>query len=191
MMPYSTIQPPFTLKFLEMSREELNGYGEWFFSVMPERTAILESVVRESVPSWKADLSPDSLAVLGEWFETQVETRLRTAEERNKILADSPYPIEVAGEDLTTRTFSLTMDIGMYWGQITVARLSGTRWEQKMNGMRDINFGQPVVVGTGKVPMNPVRLCVTLAYGIPKKMRRGGELRQLYDIWAENLVPKA
>jgi hypothetical protein len=190
-MPYSTIQPPFTLKFLEMSKEELTGYREWFFSVMPERTVMLESAVRESVPSWQADLSPGSLAALGEWFETQVETRPRTAEERNKILAESPYPIEVAGENLTLRTFSLAMDIGMFWGQSAVAHLPGTRWEQKLKGVRDSNFGQPVVIGTGKVPMNPVSLCVALAYGIAKKMRRGNELIEMYSMWAENLVPKA
>jgi hypothetical protein len=116
---------------------------------------------------------------------------LRTAEERNKILAESPYPIEVPTEELTNRTFSLAMDIGMYWGQIAVEHLPGTRWDQTMKGMRDSDFGQPVVVGTGKVPMNPVALCVTLAYGIGSKKKHGSRLRQLYDIWAENLVPKA
>jgi hypothetical protein len=190
-MPYETIRPPFTLDFFAMSREELKGYREWFFSVMPARTAMLESAVRESVSSWKADHSPDSMLALGEWFETQVETRPRTAQEREQILADSPYPIPVSGEELTLRSFSLAMDIGMYWGQTTVLSVPETHWDQKLKNKRDADYGQPVVVGMGKVAMNPVALCVTLAYGIAAKVKRGSRLRELYDLWVKNLMPVA
>jgi hypothetical protein len=41
------------------------------------------------------------------------------------------------------------------------------------------------VVGGGVVPLNPVRIPVTLAYAIASKSQRGGpRLRELHDIWA-------
>ena len=36
-MKYQIIQPPFTLKFREMSKEELKEYYKWFMAVMPNR----------------------------------------------------------------------------------------------------------------------------------------------------------
>ncbi len=70
-MSYSIIQPPFTLKFREMSKGELKRYFEWFMNVMPERLAGLKRVVRESPShsSWTGEFSPDSLDELGKWFE--------------------------------------------------------------------------------------------------------------------------
>ena len=45
-MSYSIIQPPFTLKFREMSRKELKDYKAWFHEVTPERIAELKDEVR-------------------------------------------------------------------------------------------------------------------------------------------------
>ncbi len=38
-MTYELIQPPFTLKFRDMSRNELDDYLQWFLGVIPERIA--------------------------------------------------------------------------------------------------------------------------------------------------------
>ncbi len=44
-MKYQIIQPPFTLKFREMGKEELKEYYKWFMAVMPNRIAQLEKII--------------------------------------------------------------------------------------------------------------------------------------------------
>jgi hypothetical protein len=60
------------------------------------------------------------------------------------------------------------------------------QWEQQFGNKKDADYGQPVLVGFGPVAFNPVRLMVTLAYGVVSKKKTGKSLRELYDIWAKN-----
>lgn len=189
-MTYSILQPPFTLKFQEMSNGELIGYRQWFMSVLPERISGLEAEVRRS-PShaaWVADGSPESLQGLGDWFAGQVETRATTREEIDVVKAKLTFPVDVPGDQLTNRTFSLAMDIGMYFGQLVLKNLAGTKWDQPLQNKKFADYGQPVIVGTGSVPLNPVRIVVMLAYGLASKKRSGHQLRELYDTWTKMLL---
>jgi hypothetical protein len=43
---YSTIKPPFTLKFWDMSKKELREYFEWFQEMIPQRINILATTVK-------------------------------------------------------------------------------------------------------------------------------------------------
>jgi len=61
----------------------------------------------------------------------------RNAGEKDSL----PFPIEISDWDLTTKTFSLAVDVGMY-----------------LSGKRFIDYGQPAIGGFGKVAFNPVRL---------------------------------
>ena len=77
------------------------------------------------------------------------------------------------------------MDIGRYFGQVIVRNVPETRWDQVTKNRRDINYGQPVVTGVGKVPLNPVHIATMVAYAISRKHRDSNELRRLYGVWAE------
>lgn len=115
MSTYNTMQPPFTLNFAEMPKQELKAYVQWFQEITPERIEQLEATVQSSpgFENWRADFSPDSLDGLGKWFATQIETRPRTQEEIDAFNARAPLPINSSDSQLTNRTFSLAMDIGM------------------------------------------------------------------------------
>jgi hypothetical protein len=184
-MAYSIIQPPFTLRFREMLKSELKAYYAWFVAILPERVAGLEAAVRESPlhATWRADATPESLNALGTWFEKQVEVRQKTEEEVEEIKARMTFPIEVSGEQLTNRTFSLAMDVGMYFSQVVLKNLAGTHWDQPLKNQRLADHGQPVIVGFGGVSLNPVRVCVTTAYGVSRK--KPARLGQLYETWAK------
>src|SRR2546422_2182435 len=189
-MTYRTNQPPFTLRFEQMPKEELKAYYRWFLDQIPGRIAELETAVNETpgYESWRADRMPSSLDALGAWFMQQVETRPRTEPELDEIEAGSPYPIDVSPNELTNRTFSLAIDIGMYLSQVILRNVSGVRWEHPLRSTKDVDYGQPVLRGSARVPANPVRLIVTLAYGITRKGQRPERLRELYDIWSHNLL---
>lgn len=186
-MAYSIIQPPFTLKFREMPKAELKSYFEWFMTVMPERLVELNAAVREAVPTWAGDFSPESLDVLGKWFEGQVETRPKTQDEIDGLKAKLTFPIDVSGEQLTNRTFSLAMDIGMYFSQVVINNLEGTKWNQPLKNEKFADYGQPVIMGFGTVPLNPVRIVVMAAYGVAKGKKV--QLRELYGTWAKMKKP--
>src|SRR6266536_3870626 len=186
-MPYATIQPPFTLKFREMSKQELKDYFRWFFEVLPERNGVLAEAVQRTpgFESWQPDQTPSSLDKLGEWFATQVEARKRTQEERQEITSHSAYPIEIPEDELTNRTFSLAMDVGMYLSQVLQKSHPSLRWKQTLNDKKFADYGQPVLMGFGPAPLNPVRIAVTLAYGLISKKQSGKRLRELYDYWSK------
>lgn len=192
-MPYATIQPPFTLKFREMSKQELKDYFRWFFDVLPHRTRELAETVRQSpgFETWQPDQTPASLDALGEWFSVQAETRKRTPDERQEIASRSSFPIEVPNEELTNRTFSLAMDIGMYLAQVFLKNFPSLRWEQPLDDKKFADYGQPVLDGFGPVPFNPVRIAVTLAYGLVSKKQSGKRLREIYDYWSKQVRAKA
>jgi hypothetical protein len=95
------------------------------------------------------------------------------------------FPIDLPDEELTNRSFSLGMDIGMYFGQVILKNLAGTRWEQPLRNSKFADYGQPVIMGFGTVPLNPVRIAVTLAYAYSAKEQSGNRLRALYDVWSK------
>ena len=190
-MSYQIIQPPFTLVFREMSKKELKAYYEWFHKVLPERIQILISAIKSTpgYESWEPDCSPQSLEALGEWFLGQVETRPRTQEEIDTIQSRSQFPINIPGEELTNKTFSLAMDIGMYVSQVFLKSHPSLQWSQPFGNKRFVDYGQPVLSGFGKMGFNPVRMMVTLAYSFSDRSKTGGRLREIYDYWSKLVCP--
>jgi hypothetical protein len=185
-MAYEIIQPPFTLNFKEMQKAELKNYYSWFMKIMPDRINFLESYIKEQLAysSWCADFSPDSLLSLGEWFADNVETRNRNKAEIEDICSRSTYPIDIPDQELTNQTFSIAMDVGMYFGQVILKNLSGTKWDQSLKSAKEADYGQPVILGFSAVPLNPVRIVVSLAYGLVSGKQKGERLRGLYNTWA-------
>lgn len=189
-MIYETIQPPFTLKFREMKKQELKEYSQWFHAITPERMRILETAVQTTsgYEAWRMDYTPASLDTLGEWLANHVEKRPRTEEEIQEIQARSRYPIPIPDSELTNRTFSLAIDVGMYLSLIFLKNFPALQWIQPFGGKTSIDYGQPVLSGFGGKNFNPVHMAVTLTYGLANKTKTGDRLRELYDIWA-NMIP--
>ena len=189
MHEYPIIAPPFTLKFREMSKNELEDYNRWFLSQISERISILEKTVQctRGFEDWKADYGPESLDKLGEWFAGQVAKRKRTEEEIKKMYAKAPdwfKAVEIGDWELTNRTFSIAIDIGMYVSQVFLKDNLGLSWEHTTKGSkRWVDYGQPVLKGFGIKVFNPTRMIITLAHGIAMGKETGTRLRQLYEIW--------
>lgn len=186
---YEIIQPPFTLVFREMSKKELRAYYDWFLAQVPQRIDILINAVHATTgyEDWSADYSPDSLNALGKWFAGQVETRDSTPEEIEEIYRDSPawfQQVEIDTRELTNRTFSLAIDIGMYMSQVFLRHVDGLSWKHVIKGSKNyVDYGQPVITGFGSDEFNPARMLVVLAYSISSGKKAGEGLRNLYDIW--------
>jgi hypothetical protein len=179
---YKTIDPPFTLKFWDMSKKELRDYYHWFQEVIPERIDQLTFAVTSSpgFEDWRPNFKPQSLNRLGTWFAGQVETRPRTQDEIDK-LAERP-PRITSDRELTNRTISLSIDIGMYLSETLLKNVPSLQWDQAFGSKKYIDYGQPVLVGFDDgIPMNPVRVITGLAYGLLDGSDRGNRLREFYD----------
>jgi hypothetical protein len=178
MCEYSIIAPPFTLRFKEMSKEELVKYNAWYLAQIPRRIDILTKAVQctSGYEDWHSDYSPKSLDKLGEWFASNVDIRERTKEEKQEIYAKAPdwfKNIEISDKDLTNKTFSLAIDIGMYLSQVFLKNISNLKWQHTVNGSKNwVDYGQPVIAGFKNVVFNPTQTMVVLAYGLVKKQSK-------------------
>jgi hypothetical protein len=171
------------LKFAVMTKTELREYNRWFQDVLPQRTCELAKALNSSAgfEDWQPNYKPESLNSLGNWFASQVETRPHTRDELKRI---PPHIRDwgISGE-LTDRTISLAMDVGMYLSQVFLRNDASMKWDQIFGSKRFIDYGQPVLVRVGtKVPFNPVRIMLSLAYGLADKQYNGRRLREIYDI---------
>jgi hypothetical protein len=190
-MPYEIIQPPFTLKFREMSKQELADYAAWFHGIVDERLSELEAAVRATsgYESWTATSKPESLETLGEWFAGEVKTRPRTPEEMAELNSRGDFLMSTpgVGVDLTNRTFSLAIDVGMYVARTFEHSYPQLSWEQLLDNKKFADYGQPVLTGFGPVPLNPVRIAVTMAYGLAFGKQTGKRLREIFDYWSNQV----
>lgn len=186
-MSYMVIDPPCTLDFVALSNQDLKRYYDWFLCALSERLAILESSVRETpgCEAWVADFNPDSLVNLAEWFASRVAVRGRTEGELKSIEARLMFPTEVPQEELTDETFSIAMDVGMYFGSVLLKKHPSLRWDQKTDSKRFADYGQPVIVGFGTAILNPVRIAITFAYGIAAGTQSSKRLMQIYKYWSD------
>jgi hypothetical protein len=189
-MAYLINQPPFTLDFPSMTKKELRAYAMWFHAISDERIIELTKAVRETAgfEEWKPNLKPSSLNRLGEWYAKQVETRARTQEEMEYWTKDMKFPIEVSNQELTNKTFSLALDIGMYLGKVFMTEFPNLKWDQPLGSKNFVHYGQPVLMGFGKVPFNPVHVNVVLARGLVDGTRTGYGLREIFDIRSKHVV---
>ncbi|TAV82673.1 hypothetical protein [Rhizobium leguminosarum] len=184
-MTYELINPPLPLEFTALSKQALKQYYNWFLDVMPLRIKLLEEAVRaEAHPGWVADLSPESLVDLGDWFSNQVAIRPRTPEELKAIQAKLAFPMEVPAYDLDNKTVLIAIDVGMYFGTTLMKNNNTLRWDQKIGSKKFADYGQPVIVGFGAAILNPVRIATMLAYGIADRSKTGARLAEVYKVWA-------
>ncbi len=191
---YTIANPPTSFDFPSLRKKDLDLYYSWFMASMDERITGLSTIVRSTVgfENWSPDYSPDSLKALGKWFQVQIETRRRTTDEINAIYDNSPdwfRAVDVEANELTNKTFSIAMDVGMYFGQVVIRSCTGARWCQHATGTkRDVNFGHVVIrTPTCKVELNPVQLMIVLAYSWAANEHDADRLSHLYYIWRDKL----
>jgi hypothetical protein len=95
------------------------------------------------------------------------------------------FPMDIPAEELTNRTFSLAMDIGMYFSQVLMKNYPSLKWEQPLGNKRFADYDQPCLVGFGPVSPNPVRIGHVFAHGLADKTYTGKRLREVFDYWAK------
>jgi hypothetical protein len=173
-----------------MSKADLKAYFDWFLTQIPIRLSILESYVKETpgFEGWSANFTSASLKTLGQWYADHVETRPRNQVEMEEIKRNLSFQMPVSGDELTNKTFSLAIDVAMYFSEVLKRNFSGLHWDLNLKDKRFVDYGQPVLLGFGNVPLNPVSIMVVLAYGIAARDNSGERLFELYEYWSSRVV---
>lgn len=190
MIDYKLLSPPIPLDFQNRSKDELKTFYSWYIKAIPERMEQLLSCITSTngYEDFVLDYSPESLGKLGEWFYSQIGTRQRTEKEKNEIYQESPEwfkQIPIEEWELTNQTFSLAIDIGMYFAKVLTNNNTTLEIKHCITGRKDyIGYGQPVITGfKNKMEFNPSHMMTTLAYGFASQKQKGNRLKELYDIW--------
>ena len=76
----------------------------------------------------------------------------------------------------------------MYLSQDFLKNHNTLEWTQQFKNKRSIDYGQPVLLGFGAAPFNPVQMGVGHAYGLISNARTGKSLRELYGIWSDMAI---
>jgi hypothetical protein len=170
-----------------MPKATLREYNQWFLAVIPERVQVLANAVKSTAgfDDWNPDHTPKSLLSLGLWLSQNVETRPRTAKEIKEIESSSRFDFgPPPSEELTDKTFSIAMDVGMYLATVFLHAHSSLRWRQNLTSKSYIEYGQPALIGFGQSDFNPVRMTLVVCYGIARGAKGEGRLKELYDYWS-------
>lgn len=184
-MKFTTSYTPVTTAFASMDKKELSEFYEWFMGNLPYCIEELMQLVRSTsgFEKWSPDYSPDSLNSLGDWFSVKVGKRDLTSQEMDALKRNVSGSAEIAPWDLTDETKTLAVYVGMYYGQVALQNFPSLKWEQQLGNRKLADFGQPVIVGEGFLPSNPVRIANAFAWGIADGTRSGARLREIYDYW--------
>lgn len=185
-MSYTVIQPQSDFNFRKKTQKELTAYNKWYHSVEPERIDILTNTIVEDLQIEHDQLQFDrtSLFIVGKWFSQSVEVRARTGEEINSIKENLKFPVNFPEYELTDRTFSIAIDVGMYVSRVFRREFPDLEWIQAGGGKTSADYGQPVLSSFGGRVFNPTRMMVVQAYGLARQKGTGGEIVELFDIWS-------
>lgn len=192
-MEYNLIKPPIMKSAHEMTRKEADIYFRWYIDQIPERITGLQRAVRSTegdahFQDWEADLTPDSLLVLGQWFAGNTYTAPPSEEFKRKRLENlekipekyrSMFSMpEFVFVDLT---YSLICDLGMYLGETIRKRFPYVEW-QLWTKKRYIYSNKPVLVGFKKqAEYDPENVIHVYALKLVKKKCQPSEIREVYD----------
>ena len=158
---YETFNPTFSfaLNFREMNRREVDENFSWFVQQIPVRIEMLQNIV--GLGANISEFSPQSLTVLGNLLDENVESRHLSDPEILHERANSPSWFQdiVPDKVLSERTISVCVDIGIAFGEMLTKCHSKLSWVFHHKQKNDVNYQQPVIVGfKHKVELNPVRL---------------------------------
>ena len=130
----------------------------------------------------------EELKLYAKWFEENVETEKLSEEEYKEKRAAVPDYIEIQDWDITIKTRSLAVDIGIYFGEVFIKNHKGLKWEQYLTRSKyHMDKGHMVIKGFGKDVLNSIWIIYVLASGLAKKTKKGTRLYELYNVWKQDL----
>lgn len=153
---YKTIEDlPIDYDFSNKSNKQLKLYEKWFNNNKQYRINNLTEYVHSSVDfqDWKSDFSISSLKDLDSWFKKNIETQEISENDYKKLREETPDWINLDKKELTIKTKSIIVDVGIYLGEV-FSRNNNINWTQYLSG-KDNNKGH-MVLKLKSINFNPI-----------------------------------
>jgi len=174
---YQLFTLPYGFDFREQRTEDANKNVRAFINRISERMRALKELVKLELPAWDANLSEDSLVLLGRWYGNHVEERSITLDERSKLAISMGKKwafLADVGIQFTEMTLSVGLDIAVYLGECIRVRCPATRWAR---GGKKTCLNEPVLMGFDSGDeFSPVSTCELVAVKMSRYRRKSEEV---------------
>jgi hypothetical protein len=170
------------------SRKDAKDWYELYVAKIPERLQVLQGYVNSTpgFEAWELGYEPETVRMLERWFIGHVELRLQTTEELEQYYASVPERFKnlpTIVTTLTDETNSLVVDMSMYFGEYMRHEDTGLQWNLCVNGKKNVEYQNPVIVGSGFIPQNPRGLMDVFALKVGDKTQKPDYLINLKNTW--------
>ena len=181
---------PFGYDFSKHSIKELRQYRTWFFDTKQSRLDELNALICRTpgYADWKMDYSEESLFQLGEFLKHVVEIRPLSPEVYKQRRESTSYYIDVSDWELTPRTISILIDLGMYVGDVLIKNHPGLKWIQYPGrGKIDANYGHMVILINTNNWVNPTRAMYITGLKVAKGTFTQEWFINSYNFWSDSV----
>lgn len=187
---YEIFKFPLHPSFREMSKKQAQEYFGWFIQQIPLRLRAVQKLIDTQNPSLVSlNFSPESLALLGSWFNTQVKARPLTQTELLQGRAGTPESFHpyIPTDTLTDETLSLCMDLGIYFAETLRYRYQALSWTLLQKPQNSVSFQQPVLVPFRNGHLNPFLIMINIAGDVVSGKNASESIPKLFQTW-EGLI---
>lgn len=165
-LPYPLLVPPDDLGETTppyWSRSQANAYAEWLRSRVPVRT-------REMVRYFGMDEEAPATSLLQPLGELVADA-----------LAHVPFS---ENGRLTNQGHALAADMGLLLASALLDEHPDLVWSVVRKPKSDVSYNQPVLIGFGVVPFDPLQISTTQAFAVLRGTKDGGAWRQVFKYWS-------
>ena len=176
---------PFGFDFHNRSRKELMKYSEWFYQNKEQRMFELNRAIQQFTGKmWQQDYSINSLAELNVFLLNSIKSENLSKQELEEKKKRVPTYITIQDWDLTVKSRSLLVDVGIYWGEVIIYNNNSLHWEQFFSrNKNDNDYGHMVIMLKNSQRINPIWLMYIQGLKIIKGTVSQTFLNDLYSIW--------
>lgn len=181
---YKYLVPQLSKDIYQLNAEEAAAYFDAFVGKIPERVRYVSRFCAKElrIPENQLDCSPGSLLPLWKWFRRRAKTEPNLSEKAKN-----------STRQLSLETEYILRDIGMYLGETLRKNLPGIYWTYYTEPRNDFFQNHPLLKGfvdktTGTpcpVCFEPIHMARVQACKLLTGKSGDGDLRTLYNIWAE------
>ena len=184
---------PYGFDFYNQGLRQIRKHGKWFFENKEQRLAELQNAYHAFCGKY-LDYTPESLKGLGEFLLHAIDIEKFSS----KGFEDKwdKYPQEIPDSDNMTslRDVSLTVDAGIYWGEVMMRNHKDMAWKQNIDTIkRDIERGWMVITinpHTFAQNVNPIWITSVMVLKIADGTCTPDRLYELYNIYCEKVAPE-
>ncbi len=172
----------------ELNLKVVKSYAKLFFAEKDERLLnFIDNVASDcNINPSELNFSEESLEVLDRWLVNHVECVKLTKEEYEVVRKSLPDYIDINDWRFSDVTYSNIINVGLYLGEVMIHKHPNLKWEQCLNGKKNIDYGQ-MIIRVGKIGMNPMRLVDVTCLKIVDNSKSPKRLREIVHLWEEYL----